>query len=215
MKKVRKVVRKYDSSRRQAQAHQTRSQILDAALRLFADKGYSGATIEAIAAEAGVAAETIFATLGSKRALLAALISESVAGDSQPITLLERPGPQAVLREPDPRKQVRLFAEDISKIVARVAPLFEVMRAAAKTERDIAALHHNVLDERLRTIAAFIRSLASHGPLRPGLSESQAAEVAWTLTSPEVLRLLTVDRGWSMDHYVEWLGETLERELLP
>jgi TetR/AcrR family transcriptional regulator, regulator of autoinduction and epiphytic fitness len=210
-----KAKRKYDSSHRQAQARQTRAQILAAARRLFDRRGYAGATIEAIAGEAEVAPETVFAVLGSKRALLAALIADSVGGDDRPIPLLSRPGPHAVLGEADPRTQVRLFAEDISQILARVAPLFAVMRAAAKTEPEIAVLLRNVLDERLRGMAAFVRSLASHGPLRPGLNVSRAAELVWTLTSPELYSLLTVDRGWPIGQYVEWLSEILVRELLP
>jgi AcrR family transcriptional regulator len=211
----RKPKRKYDSSRRQAQARQTRAQILEAARRLFAQKGYAGATIEAVAAQAGVAPETIFATLGSKRSLLAALISESVTGDDQPLPLLKRPGPQAVLGEHDPRTQVRLFAEDIAVILDRVAPLFEIMRAAAKTEPEIAALLSRLLDERFRGLAAFVRSLIRHGPLRAGLNETQATEIVWTVASPEVYGLLTIDRKWSRQRSAQWLGDTLARLLLP
>ena len=43
--------------------------------------GYAGATIEAIAQEAGVAPETIFAVFGNKRTILAKLIDVVVGGD--------------------------------------------------------------------------------------------------------------------------------------
>ncbi len=207
--------RPYHSTRRRAQAGETRRQILEAARRLFAERGYSGATIEAIAQEAGVAAETIFAIFGNKRTILANLISLSVAGDDQPIPLLQRPGPQNVLQERDPRRQLQLFAQDISTILQRVAPVFEIMRMAAKTEPDIAELLKNLLEERLQNLAAFVQRLSAHTALRPGLDDAQAAEIVWTIASPEVFILLTMDRGWSRERYAAWLGDALARLLLP
>jgi AcrR family transcriptional regulator len=215
MTKSKKTKRPYNSTRRQAQARETRRQIVEAARQLFAEYGYSGATIEAIAQEAGVAPETIFATFGNKRAILAALIDVSVGGDDQPIPLLQRPSPQTVLQEPDPVRQLQLFAEDISAILERVAPVFEIMRAAAKTEPDIADLLKNLLAERLQNMTAFIRNISAHSPWRNGLTDAQAAEITWTMTSPEVFNLLTVDRGWPRERYVHWLSDTLIRLLLP
>src|SRR5947209_9675697 len=101
--------RKYDSSRRQAQAQQTQRQLVEAARRLFMERGYTGTTIEQIAREAGVAVETVYATFGSKRAVLARLLNVSVRGDDGPAPLLEREGPQGVAREHDQQRQVEGF----------------------------------------------------------------------------------------------------------
>ena len=215
MPKSSKIKRPYNSTRRQAQARETRQQIIEAARRLFSEYGYAGATIDAIAQEAGVAAETIFATFGNKRTILARLIAVAVGGDDQTVPLLERSGPQAVLQERDPARKLQLFAEDISKILERVAPIFTIMRVAAKTEPDIAELLKNVLEERLRTLGAMVQSLTAHGPLRTGLDVTQGTDIVWTLTSPEVFTLLTVDRGWPREKYVDWLSDTLIRLLLP
>ena len=99
MAKTRKPKRKYNSTRRQEQARETRRHVIEAARQLFIENGYAGATIDAIAREAGVAPETIFATFGSKRAILAAVIDVAVGGDDQPTPLLQRPEPQAVLQQ--------------------------------------------------------------------------------------------------------------------
>lgn len=207
--------RKYNSTRRQEQARNTRRQIVAAAQRLFPEFGYAGTTIEMLAQEAGVAPETIFASFGSKRAVLEELVDISVGGDDRPIPLLQRPGPQAVLQEPDPVLQLYGFARDITSILERVAPVFEVLRMAAKTEPDIAGLLSKLLNERLQNLGVFVQHLADHSPLRPGLDEKQAAEVVWALTSPELYRLLTLDREWTQDRYAQWLGDTLTRLLLP
>ena len=207
--------RPYNSTRRQAQAQETQRQILEAAQKLFLDRGYSGASIAAIAEAAGVAQETVFAIFGNKRTILARLIDNAVGGDEQPIPLLERPGPQSVLHEADPVRQLHRFAQDISQILERVAPLFEVMRLTAKTEPEIAGLLKNILQQRMRNMETFTASLAAHGPLRSGLDERQAAESVWAITSPELFNLLRSDRAWSRERYVAWLGDTLTRLLLP
>ena len=206
--------RRYDSSRRQARARETQREIVEAARRLFMERGYTGTTIEQIAQEAGVAVETLYATFGSKRAVLSRLVGVSVVGDDEPVPLLERPGPQAVQREPDRRRQVEAFAHDMREIMGRVGPIFGIMRTAAETEPDIAELLSGILHNRLQGITQFVRWLAANAPLRDGLTVEDAAETTWTLSSAEVHHLLTVDRGWSDDRYEAWLRDTLTTLLL-
>ncbi len=209
-----KTKRSYHSSRRQEQALHTRRQILEAARKIFTERGYAGAAIEAIAQEAGVATETVFAVFGNKRAILTGLVSLAVGGDEQAIPLLQRPGPQAVLQESDPVRQIHRFARDIAGILERVAPLFEIMRMAAKTEPEIAELLERLLDERHRNLGVFIRQFSSHTRLRPGLDPPRATDLVWGVASPEIFNLMTVDRGWSRSHFAKWLGDTLARLLL-
>ena len=207
--------RRYNSTRRQAQAAETRRQIVEAAGRLFAAHGYGGTTMEMLAREAGVAVETVYATFGNKRAVLTRLVEVSVVGDEEPGGLLDRPGPQAVRRETDQRRQIGMFAHDIRTIMQRMSPIFEILRSAAKTEPEIAGLLEQILQARLQGMAFFIEALLLNGALRPGLSATSAAETAWALSSAEMYRLLTVDRGWSGDQYEAWLGESLILLLLP
>ena len=87
--------RRYDSTRRKEQARRTRQTITEAARTLFTRHGYAGTTIAAIAQAAGVSAETIYATFGSKRAILSHLVDISVVGDDEPVPLLKRPFVQA------------------------------------------------------------------------------------------------------------------------
>lgn len=207
--------RKYDSSRRKAQARQTRLQIVEAARRLFVERGYAGATIEAIAQESGVAQETVYANFGSKRKILAFLLDISVGGDDQPVRILDRPKPQAVLHDTDQHRQLELFSQDISEILARAAPVFEIMRSAAKTEPEIAKLIEKMLQERLQNMTRFAQGVEANGPLRDRLDTAQAGEITWAMTSPELFTLLIVDRGWSKEKYAQWLADTLTRLLLP
>ncbi|MGA2821210.1 MAG: helix-turn-helix domain-containing protein [Anaerolineales bacterium] len=214
MKARRKPKRRYDSNRRQAQARDTRRQVVEAARDLFFERGYAGTTIDAIAKKAGVSNQTIYAIFGNKLKILSFLMDISVGGDDQPMRLLERPEPQAVLHSTDQRQQLRMFSQGIAEILGRASPLFEIMRSAAKTEPKIANLLRHLLDERLQNMAIFVEHLAANGPLREGLDAAQASEIVWTVASPEVYRLLTLDRGWSGEVYAIWLADTLITLLL-
>ncbi|HEY7833171.1 MAG TPA: helix-turn-helix domain-containing protein [Ktedonobacterales bacterium] len=207
--------RRYDSTHRQAQSHETRQHILDTARQLFTTRGYAGTTLETLAREAGVAVETIYAIFGSKRAVLSRLIDVSVLGDDDPAPLLERPPRQQVRMEPDQRRQIRLFARDMSAIMGRVGPLWGVVRAAAPTDPELATTLRHMLSSRRNNLLAFVRWLERNGPLRVGLSTDDAADTVWAVSSAEVHHLLTVDGGWTADRYEQWLGETLIAALLP
>ncbi len=179
------------------------------------ERGYAGATIDAIAQNAGVAPETVYAAFGSKRAILSRMFEVSLVGDDLAIPLLERQGPQAVFRETDQHRQVELFADDIYDIMNRVAPLFDVMRVAAKTEPEIAEMLENILSGRVQGMISFVRALMKNGPLRPGVTAENAAETVWTLTSAEVFTLLKTSRGWPEQKHKQWLADSLTRLLLP
>lgn len=206
--------RTYNSSQRKEQAHQTRRQIVEAARKLFSERGYSGATIEAIAQEAGVAAETVYATYGNKRAILSKLIDVSVVGDDEPIPLLQRSGPRAVQQEKNQYRQIQMFARDIQEIMGRMAPIFGIMRVAAKTEPDISEMLQHILESRVHGMEEFIKYITANGSLQEDLTPVEAAETVWVISSAEVYSLLTIDRGWSSEQYGQWLAKTLTKLLL-
>ena len=53
----------------QQRAVKTRQQILESAVRVFAEKGFSGATVDEIAEAAAVNKQRIYAYFGSKQGL--------------------------------------------------------------------------------------------------------------------------------------------------
>ena len=207
--------RRYNSMIRQEQAGETRARILAAARELFLERGYVATSIEAIAKEAGVAAQTVYAVFGNKRTVLARLMDVSVGGDDQPVRVLERREPQRMRQEPDQRTQLRMMAHGIREIVQRAGPIFDVMRSAGTAEPEVAELYARIQEERRRNMARVVGWVAANGPLRDGLSMDDAADVVWTLTSADVHRLLTADSGWTEERYERWLGDTLIASLLP
>ncbi len=215
MGQERAIKREYRSSRRAEQAHETRNRILEAARTLFIRHGYSGATIEAIAQEAGVSPLTIYGVFGNKASLLQALIGVLVGGDDQPVPLLQRPEPRAVFQEADPVLKLQRFAEGISDILERVAPMFALMRAAAKTEPELAATLAERLEARYQHLQAFVQNLMAHTALRDGVDEAAATTTVWAITSPDMYLLLTADKGWTKARFAGWVADSLVRLLLP
>jgi AcrR family transcriptional regulator len=207
--------RKYDSSRRTEQARQTRLQIAEAARKLFFERGYAGATIEAIAEDANVSNETIYAIFKNKREILAFILDISVGGDDLPIRIIDRPDLQSVLNDTDQHRQLDRFAWGIGEVMSRAAPVFEVTRAAGKTEPEIARRIRHLYRERLENMNTFVRHIVVNGPLRNGLDESQAAEIVWAITSPELFQLMVENFSWSKEEYSRWLAGILTRLLLP
>jgi AcrR family transcriptional regulator len=203
--------RPYRSQRRQEQAQETRERILDAAQRLLVERGFAGATVSAIAQEAGTAPETVYQAFGNKRALLAELVQRAVRGDIR-TPVLEQAVPSAVHRSSDVAEQLRLFAADIAKRLDRAAPLMRVLADAAQTDPELSALYRGFQQARQRNLRVFVDSLAGNAELRAGPRE--AAETVWALASPELHTLLTQTAGWSRKRYTVWLAETLAQVLL-
>jgi len=108
-----------------------------------------------------------------------------------------------------------MLARSIATRMERIAPVFEIMRIAAKTEPDMADLLQHKNKERWQNMEIVIQHVVANGLLRVGMDTAQATDIVWTLMSPEVFLLLTVDRGWSKDQYDEWLADSLIRLLLP
>lgn len=203
--------RGYSSQRRQEQARETRARILDAARRLFTARGFAGATIAAIAEEAGTAPETVYQGFGNKRTLLAELVRSAVRGDD-PAPILDQPGPRAVDEESDPAAQLRLFAVDVAKRLERAGELMRVLGDAARSDPKLAALHRELHEARQRNLRVLVESVGRNATLRTG--DREAAETVWALASPELHTLLTTTAGWSRKRYTAWLADALTRLLI-
>jgi AcrR family transcriptional regulator len=205
------VKRTYSSALRNEQAAQTRGRVVDAAARLFIAQGYPTTTVREIAAEAGVAVDTVYATFGSKARVLTALIDRSIAPAGEH-NVLERPEAIAVRDELDQRVQLSLFARDMASISERVRPVFEMLRIAAASEPEVAPVYAEMENQRARNMRVATGWIAANGDLKVGLE--RAADIIWTLASPDVARLLCDLRGWSTDDYAAWLSDSLASLLL-
>lgn len=210
-----KIRRRYDNSRRQAQARATRAEVADAARRLFLDRGYPATTIEAIGEAAGVPLATIYRLFGSKRAILSSVLDVSFVGDDEPLALHERPEAHAAAAETDPRRLLAGYAHLARGVLERSGPIQHMLRTAAAADPECADLLEATRQQRLLGQSRVARALAGQDALADGLTEARALDVIYTLMSPEVHHILTAERGWSADEYERWLARTLAGTLLP
>jgi AcrR family transcriptional regulator len=207
--------RRYDASRRQAAAAQTRRAIIAAARRLFVDRGYAATTMPAIADEAGVALDTIYATVGRKPDLFRLLIEVTISGETEAVAAEDRDYVREIRAEPEPRRKLLRYARAVREIRERMDPLFGVLRDAAGSEPALAEVWSDISEHRARNMRLFVAEVAASGGLRDGVDLEEAADLVWATNSPEFFLLLTRDRGWSPDRFERWLADLWIRLLLP
>lgn len=203
------VKRPYRSPRRRRQAEETRERILSSARRLFVDHGYGRTTIEAIAKEAEVAPQTVYAAFGSKGAILIGLLDRMAA--EADVGRLEA-GPAAAAG--NPRRQLRGALEFTGRFYASGLDLIDLARTVSGVEPDLAAMWREGEARRHRADAAIVAEWERRGALAPGLSAGAATDLLWAFTGPDVFRLLVVERRWSRRRRIDALARTLEGVLL-
>jgi AcrR family transcriptional regulator len=201
--------------RRSRRAAETRLRILDAAAKLFVERGYAATTIEAVAEEADVAVETVYARFKNKRNLLEAYLDVSIVGDAAPVPLMDRPEVKAVADAIDQREQVRLAAGIMRGVLEGNAAVHAVIRTAIAVNPELNALADEDEARRNASLRAFVKMLSSRGPLRDGLSIADATDRVSAMANPETYAYLTRRRGWTAARVQRWLEESLTLLLLP
>lgn len=202
-------------TRRAEQAERTRRHILAAASVLFLSRGYAAATIEAIAAEADVAVETVYARFGSKVGLLTAILGPAISGTDEHTSVLDRPELAEIRACSDQRRQLQLMARFSRAILQRTDQLHRILDTAASSDPKAAELRQADRESRYQSQRTYIDVLLANGPLRDGLTPEGAQATYATLASPETYAFLTGDRGWAPEQYEHWLADSLIRLLLP
>jgi AcrR family transcriptional regulator len=207
--------RRYASEVRDEQARRTRRAIVTAAHDLFLAQGYAATTIDAIAQAAHVSRRTVFNSVGGKPALLKLALDWAIVGDDEPIAMADRPAVKAILAESDPRQALGLWTQTVVGVASRVAPLGEVLAAAADVDPAAAQLLADEERSRMFGATAFVRYLASRGGLAPGVTEQHAADLCWALMDGHLYGLLVMQRGWTSADLTQWLTDSLAAALLP
>lgn len=209
--------RRYDATTRrrlaQQQRQHSREKVVTAAAALFAQNGYTATTIDAIASAAGVAVQTVYAAVGGKPALIQAVVSRAIAGDDSRSPLLDREWLIRLRRETSPRLQVQILADEQTAIAPRIVPVWLALRAAAGTDPEAAQAWQQSMAIKYETQLAMVRAIR-RADLKPGLTYPQAADLLWTLASPETYDLLVLQRGWPAGRFTRWLTQALAASLL-
>jgi AcrR family transcriptional regulator len=201
--------RSYDSSGRRTAAARTQQRVLEAATRLMSDRGYAGTTVADVAEAAGVSVPLVYAAFGNKAGLLKRIVDVAIVGDTEPVALRERPAVAAIKAASSARARCDLNAQLIASVHERTADLAAVLRDAAGTDPEVAALGERLEAGRRDGMAEFVSVLAAAGHLRTGMDPGKAADLVWVLTDPLIYQRLVVQRGWSTGEYENWLGSAM------
>jgi AcrR family transcriptional regulator len=206
--------RPYTSPLREQQATATRRAVLDAARQLFIAQGYGATTVEQIAQRAGVSKPTVFTAVGNKQTVLRAVRDAAIAGDDEPVPVAQRPAADRIRAEPDQRQAVELLAQHLTGVASRYAQINEVLHAAADGgEEELRELWEAEEDQRLTGARFWVEVLTGKGPLRTGLSRSDAIDMMWLLMSPDNYYRLVHRRRWAKQKYQRWLAATIAQLL--
>ncbi len=207
--------RTYDSSRRQEQARQARGRVLAAARHRFLAEGYSATALPAVAADAGVSVESVYKAFRNKAGVLKAVFDVAVAGDDEPVPIMDRAWVAAINAEPDVARKLHRYCDHLVAAMPRTAPVLLLARAAATLDADVAVVWQQLQDERLIGMTAFAGHLVGSGLLRSGLTQDDVRDVLWTYNSVNVYELLVLERGWAPERYGRFVAETLIAALVP
>jgi AcrR family transcriptional regulator len=199
---------------RAQQAEATRRAVLTAASDLFTAHGYAGTSIDAIAEAAGVSRSTVFTAAGGKPWLLKTAYDQALIGDDRPVPLADRPESRHMRALDDGAEIIAAYADILARIMTGVSALYEVVRTAADTDADVAALWADIGRQRREGAQRIVALLTAAGALTPRLTPERAADVITVYNDPGLHRHLVGDRDWTYEEFRDWLARALHHELL-
>jgi len=206
--------RRYRSPRREQQARDTRARIIAAAGRQFLARGYAGTTMRAVAAGAGVALPTVELVFGTKAKLLKAVIDVAIAGDDEPVPMLDREWARQAESAAGAAGFSAVCAGQLAESARRAAGLTLVALEAARADPDITAVAAQLMAQRQVMAAWIVDGLRRRSRLRDGIGPAAAVDTVWALMDPALFCRLTRDRHWSPDRFRDWFADAILRLLL-
>jgi AcrR family transcriptional regulator len=189
-------------------ARQTRGDILRAARRLFAERGYAATSINDIAEEAGVAVQTIYARLGSKRGMLLALIDliDEEAGVG--------PLAEEVTSASTPLAALRAGVRLTRSFQERCGDIIDALFTAAGAEPELADAVAEGQRRHREGARITVDRIQGLDGLRTDVTPQRAQALLALSTNHEAWRELT--RGYELDWdpAEDWLVDALSRAIL-
>ena len=200
--------------KRKQRARETRARVAAAAARLFAARGYQGPPMDAVAAEAGVAVQTVYFAFRTKPELLIAAYDQAVLGSLDAPTPDRQDWHQRVLAdaEHNPTEALRQFVDGVMGILGRSAPLVPVM--VTSPDEEVRRAFEYRQQGRYEGYRQVVQALARAGNIHPELDEGKATDLLYGVLSPELHGILCASRGWTPEDFAQWALTTLQTQLL-
>lgn len=210
--------RAYSGARRQREAAERRARVLRVGLERFLADGYHGTSMARVAREAGVAVDTVYATIGRKPQLLLA-VHDLILGDGatdehgQPVPALQRQYVAEVRAARTAEEKIGRYADALGRLLPRTAPLLDALREAGATDPECRAVWESLEARRADNMRLFVADLRSTGQLRADLDDDLAADLVWSMNAaPYFLSLAR--RGRTPEQYAELVRQVWVRTLV-
>jgi AcrR family transcriptional regulator len=206
--------RSYRSPQREARARATRQRVLGAATGLFEERGYAGTTIRSVAERADVSVPTVEALFGTKGRLLKAAIDVAIAGDDEPVPMLERNWAMAATRATDVESLLSILAGALAPAQARSAGLVLSVFEGAGSDPELAGLAAQMSTQRAAMATWVVARLTDLTSLRAEIGDDEAVDTVFALMEPALFDRLTRQRSWTLARYQDWIARCLRHLLV-
>ena len=189
---------------RERRAQLTHDEILRAARRLFAEHGYARTSVRDIAKAAGVSAQTVYDSVGSKQQLVAQL-NDLIDAEAAIGAIVH-----ADLQSEDPQVVAAISARVARSILEHCGDIIHALVTGAAAEPELAAVLAEGQRRHVAGATAVVTRLRELGaPLGPDAVETLAA-----VSDVRFALVLHESYGWSLDQLERWMTDTSTTLLL-
>lgn len=168
--------------------NKTKKSIFQSSIKIFSDKGYDGATMDDIAANAGVAKGTLYYHFKSKEEIFKYIISEGM-------NVIREQVEDAVVREDNPLNKLKILCKIQLSLVYQNRDFFKVMMSQL-WGKEIRQLElRDSIHEYIKNIQAYLEEAMDKGIIRKGEASFMAYTFFGTLFSAAVYELINEGKG--------------------
>jgi AcrR family transcriptional regulator len=187
---------------RERRAQLTRAEILGAARRLFAERGYARTSVRDIATAAGVSAQTVYDSVGPKQALVAGL-NDLIDVEAGIVAIA-----MSAAAAQDPVEVVGVPARITRSILEHCGDVIHALVGGAAAEPELDAVLAEGKRRHVEGVGRMIGKLQQLDALGPDLDAAQVADTMAVLTDVRVALLLQESYGWSLDRIESWMADS-------
>lgn len=199
---------------RAARARATRRRIIETSTRLFTTDGYASTTMERIAAQSGVAVQTMYYTFGTKGQVLCEAMEFAGAGEHDAVPVPQRSWMIEALATESPHRSLALGVEHGVDIYTRAAPLWPAVNAAAVADPAVEKYWRGVNSGRRAGMRRLVARIFELDGLQTGLDVETATDIMFVLNGHATFQGLVIEADWILPTYKSWLYSTLVPQLL-
>lgn len=187
------MTRPYHSPRRAEAAAATRHDIVDAARRLFLERGYAQVTVPDIARAAGIAVKTVYASAGGKAEILHEIVGTGVTASGAEETVARvRECPDGAAALAALARGTRRGNEDNLAAITILLGALPVHESAGELWQEGTAVYRRALHD-------VAEHLSHSGALRPDLDVERCTDLLWMCFGFGAWRTLVQECGWTWD----------------